>query len=158
MTRSIGVMDTPPLCPVKGRRRGVQTSRRARPDRLEWAQARGLDAQLHLLGHAPNAGECRHVRMAPPRPAETLLRPAETLPRLAETNTLHASNTLWQNLAGVHAVHQSFGGYTRGCASAPPRNSTTSRREERPIKEHQPLRVLDGNCCKGSGATVGDKP
>jgi hypothetical protein len=27
-----------------------KTRRRARPDRLEWVQARGLDAWLHLLG------------------------------------------------------------------------------------------------------------
>jgi hypothetical protein len=49
-TCSMGVADTSPFRPAKGRRRGVQTSQRARPDRLEWAQARGLDARLHLLG------------------------------------------------------------------------------------------------------------
>jgi hypothetical protein len=31
-------------------------------------------------------------------------------------------------------------GYTRECASTPPRNRTTSRREECPISKHQPLR------------------
>jgi hypothetical protein len=46
----MGDVDTSPLCPAKGRRRGIHTSRRARPDRLEWAQARGLDTRLHLLG------------------------------------------------------------------------------------------------------------
>jgi hypothetical protein len=45
----MGVVDASPLCPAEGRRRGIQTSRRARPDRLEWAQAQGLDARLHLL-------------------------------------------------------------------------------------------------------------
>jgi hypothetical protein len=49
-TRSMGVVDTSPLRPAEGRRRGVQTSRRAHPDHLEWAQARGLDTRLHLLG------------------------------------------------------------------------------------------------------------
>jgi hypothetical protein len=34
---------------------------------------------------------------------------------------------------------QGFGGYTRGCASVPPRSSTTSRRERCPISERQPL-------------------
>jgi hypothetical protein len=48
-TRSMGVMGTSPLCPAKGRQRGAQTRRRARPDRLEWARARGLDARLHPL-------------------------------------------------------------------------------------------------------------
>jgi hypothetical protein len=46
----MGVVDTSPLRPAKGRRRDIQTSRRARPDRLERAQARGFDARLHLLG------------------------------------------------------------------------------------------------------------
>jgi hypothetical protein len=38
------------LCPAKGRRGRVETRRRAHPDRLERALARGLDARLHLLG------------------------------------------------------------------------------------------------------------
>jgi hypothetical protein len=45
----MGVMDTSPLHPTEGRRKDVWTSRRARPDRLERAQARELDARLHLL-------------------------------------------------------------------------------------------------------------
>jgi hypothetical protein len=51
---------------------------------------------------------------------------------------------------------QGFGGYTRGCASAPPRNSTTTMREESPISKRQPLRVPNGYHHRGSGATVGD--
>jgi hypothetical protein len=47
-------------------------------------------------------------------------------------------------------------GYTRGCASAPPRNSIAARKEERPISRRQPLRVLDGYLRRGSGATDGD--
>jgi hypothetical protein len=50
VTRSIGVVDTSPRRPAEGRRRDVQTSKRAHPDRLEWAQAQGQDARLHLLG------------------------------------------------------------------------------------------------------------
>jgi hypothetical protein len=50
VTRSMGVTDTSPLRPAEGRQRGVRTSRRAHPNCLEWAQARGLDARLHLLG------------------------------------------------------------------------------------------------------------
>jgi hypothetical protein len=45
----MGVVDASPLHPAEGRQRGTQTSRRARPNRLEWAQVRGLDAWLHLL-------------------------------------------------------------------------------------------------------------
>jgi hypothetical protein len=50
---------------------------------------------------------------------------------------------------------QGFGNYTRGCASAPPRNGTATRREERPISKHQPLRVPNRYHRRGSGATVG---
>jgi hypothetical protein len=51
---------------------------------------------------------------------------------------------------------QGFGGYTRGCSSAPPRNGTATGREERPISKRQPLRFPNGYHRRGSGATVGD--
>jgi hypothetical protein len=51
---------------------------------------------------------------------------------------------------------QGFMGYTRGCASAPPRNNTATGKEECPINKHQPLRVPDRCNCRGLGATVGD--
>jgi hypothetical protein len=47
--RSMGVVDTSPLRPAKGQRRGAQISQRARPNHLEWAQARRLVTRLHLL-------------------------------------------------------------------------------------------------------------
>jgi hypothetical protein len=55
---------------------------RAPLDRLDLAQARGLDAWLHLLEMHRTQTFGKYVRMAPPRPAEIL-------PTLAETNTLH---------------------------------------------------------------------
>jgi hypothetical protein len=51
---------------------------------------------------------------------------------------------------------QGFGGYTRGCASTPPRNGTATRAEEHPISKHQPLRVPNRYHRRGSGATVED--
>jgi hypothetical protein len=51
---------------------------------------------------------------------------------------------------------QGFGGYTRGCSSAPPRNGTTSRREECPISKHQPMRDPNRHYRRGLGATVRD--
>jgi hypothetical protein len=39
-----------------------KTRRRARPDRLEWAQARRLDARLHLLGCTERERYQSHVR------------------------------------------------------------------------------------------------
>jgi hypothetical protein len=90
-----------------------------------------------------------HVRTTPPRPAETLPKPAET-------NTSRTDKTLWKNLAGAFTLLQDFGGYTRGYASAPPRNSTATRREESPISKRQPLQVPNGYHYRGSGATAGD--
>jgi hypothetical protein len=49
-TRSLGVAETSPSVPQRDRDGAFKTSRRARPDRLEWAQTRGLDARLNLLG------------------------------------------------------------------------------------------------------------
>jgi hypothetical protein len=99
---------------------------------------------------APNADSCRYVRTAPARPARTLLMPAET-------NTSHTGKRCEKNLARAPTLLQGFGGYTHRCASAPPRNNTAARREERPISKHQPLRVPNGYHRRGSGATVGDR-
>jgi hypothetical protein len=51
-TRSMGLVETSPSVPRKDGEGAFKTRRRARPDRLKWAQARGLDARLHLLGCA----------------------------------------------------------------------------------------------------------
>jgi hypothetical protein len=48
-TRSMGVVETSPSVPRRDGEGAFKTRRRARPDRLEWAQARGLDARLHFL-------------------------------------------------------------------------------------------------------------
>jgi hypothetical protein len=45
-----GVAETSPSVPRRDGEGAFKTSRRARPDRLERAQAQGLDARLHLLG------------------------------------------------------------------------------------------------------------
>jgi hypothetical protein len=49
-TRSMGVVETSPSVPRRNGEGAFKTRRRACPDRLEWAQARGLNARLHLLG------------------------------------------------------------------------------------------------------------
>jgi hypothetical protein len=48
-TRPMGVAETSPSVPRRDGEGAFKTRRRARPDLLEWAQARGLDARLHLL-------------------------------------------------------------------------------------------------------------
>jgi hypothetical protein len=50
-TRSMGVAETSPSVPRRDGEGAFKIRRRARPDCLEWAQARGLDARLHLLGY-----------------------------------------------------------------------------------------------------------
>jgi hypothetical protein len=50
VTRSMGVAETSPSVPRRDGEGAFKTRRRARPDRLKWAQAQGLDAWLHLLG------------------------------------------------------------------------------------------------------------
>jgi hypothetical protein len=46
----MGVAETSPSIPRRDGEGAFKTRRRARPDRLEWAQAQGLDARLHLPG------------------------------------------------------------------------------------------------------------
>jgi hypothetical protein len=49
-TRPMGVAETSPSVSRRDGEGAFKRSRRARPDRLERAQGRGLDARLHLLG------------------------------------------------------------------------------------------------------------
>jgi hypothetical protein len=46
----MGVTETSPSVPRRDDDGTYDTSQRARPDRLERAQARGLDARLYFLG------------------------------------------------------------------------------------------------------------
>jgi hypothetical protein len=78
------------------------TSRRARPDRLERAQARGLDARLHLVGSAERRRRQTCARGAP--------RPAGTLSMPVGINTLHAGGSREKTPAGALMLLQGFGG------------------------------------------------
>jgi hypothetical protein len=84
------------------------------------------------------------------------IRAHETPPKPVETNMSHTDKRLWKKLAGAFKLLQGFGGYTRGCASTPPWNSTTTRKEECSISKLQPLRVPNRYHCRVSGATIGD--
>jgi hypothetical protein len=46
----MGVVETSPPVPRRDDEGAFKERQRVRPDRLKWAQARGLDARLHLLG------------------------------------------------------------------------------------------------------------
>jgi hypothetical protein len=49
-TQSMGVVETSPSVSRRDGEGAFRARRRARPDRLEWAQAQRLDARLRLLG------------------------------------------------------------------------------------------------------------
>jgi hypothetical protein len=122
-TRSMGVVETSPSVPRRDGEGVFKTRRRARPDRLEWAQARGLDAWLHLLGctgrewcqscvrHRRRLKHCRRRLEHVPRP---LTRFRGKTP------------------AGALTLLQGFGGYTRGSADAAPRKALATRGEDVP--------------------------
>jgi hypothetical protein len=91
----------------------TNASRRARPDRLERAQARELDAWLHLLGCterkkyqscARDRSRLEHRRCRLKQIPRTLVKTREKTP------------------AGALTLLQGFGGKTRGSADAAPRN------------------------------------
>jgi hypothetical protein len=77
-TRSMGVVETSPSVPQGGGVRRRINKTESTLDRLNWAQARGLDARLHLLEMHRTQMYAKYVRMAPPRLAGILPMPAET--------------------------------------------------------------------------------
>jgi hypothetical protein len=82
-------------------RERTNTSQRARLDRLERAQARGLDARLHL-GSTERRRRQTCACGAP--------KPAGTLPMPVETNAPHAGGSREKTSAGVLTLLQGFGG------------------------------------------------
>jgi hypothetical protein len=93
-TRSMGVLETSPSVTRRGGEGAFRTKRRAHPDRLEWAKARGLDARLHLLGcterknHqscACNRGRLEHCRCRLKQMPRTLVITREKNPAGALT-------------------------------------------------------------------------
>jgi hypothetical protein len=115
-TRSMGVVDTSPLCPAKGRRRDVKIRWRAPLDRLNWAQARGLDAWVHFLETHRTQTYAKYMRMALPRPAEILPTPAET-------NTSHTGR-LCEKTLQEHPRSCKASGVTPAGALARPHGTT----------------------------------
>jgi hypothetical protein len=99
-------------------------------------------------GYAPNADGCRHVRIAPSRPAETLPMPAET-------NTSHTDKRCRKTLQ-EHPRSCKVSGAKPAGALARPHGTAQQPGEERPISKRQPLRVPNGQHRRGSRATVGD--
>jgi hypothetical protein len=67
-----------PHPPSRGGTTRQRTNKSDSTDRLERAQARGLNARIHLLEMHRTQTYVKHVRMALPRPAGILPMPAET--------------------------------------------------------------------------------
>jgi hypothetical protein len=113
----MGVVETSPSAPRRDGEGAFETKRRAHPDRLERAQARGLDARLHLLRCTErkkyqsctcDRSRLEHHRCGLKQMLRTLVKTHEKTPARALT------------------LLQGFGGWTHGTALA-------TRREERPI-------------------------
>jgi hypothetical protein len=93
-TRSMGVVETSPSVPRRDGEGAFRARRRARPDHLERAQARGLDARLHLLGRTERGsyqsctcdrGRLEHRRCRLKQMPRTLVKTREKTPAGAPT-------------------------------------------------------------------------
>jgi hypothetical protein len=124
------------------------TSRRTCPDRLERAQARGLDARLHPLGRTERRQRQSCACGAP--------RPAGTLPTPVEINTPHAGGSREKPLQEHSRSCRASGARPMGPLTRPHGIALATRREERPISKRQHLRDPNRYTRRCSGATVGD--
>jgi hypothetical protein len=129
-------------------REHLNTCRRARHDRLEQAQARGLDARLHLLGSTKRRRRQTCAYGAP--------RPAETLPMPVEINAPHAGGSREKTLQEHSRSCRASGARPAGLLTRPHGTALATRKKECPISKRQHLREPNGYTCRCSGATVGD--
>jgi hypothetical protein len=146
-TRSMGVAETSPSIPRRDGEGALKTRRRARPDCLERAQARGLDARLHLLactGCEQCQSRVRHRSRLKHRRCRLKYAPRPL-------TRFHGKTP-----AGAPTLLQGFGGYTRGSADTAPRKALATRGEGCPISRFRHLREPGRHARRCSGATVGD--
>jgi hypothetical protein len=149
VTRSMGVAETSPSVPRRDGEGTYETSWRARPGRLERAQAQGLDVRLHLLEVHRTQTNAKYVRVAPPRQAGILPMPAET-------NTPHIGRLCEKTLQEHLRSCKASGARPAGPLARPHGIAPATRREESPISKHQHMRDPNGCTHRCSGATVGD--
>jgi hypothetical protein len=146
-TQSMGVVETSPSVPQRDGEGAFRTRRRARPDRLEWAQARGLDARLLLLDCTKRERyrsrvrdrswlEHRRCRLKQvPRPLVNI----REKPLQEHSRSCRAS-----------------GARPAGPLTRPHGKALATRGEERPISRLQHLREPNRYTRRRSGATVRD--
>jgi hypothetical protein len=147
VTRSMGVVETSPSVPRRDGVGAFKTIRRAHPDRLNRAQARGLDARLHLLwctecekyqSCACDRSRLEHRRCRLKQMPRTLVKTREKTP------------------AGALTLLQGFGARPAGPLMRPHGKALATRREERPISRLQHLWDPNGYTHRCSGATIRD--
>jgi hypothetical protein len=126
----MGVAETSPSDPRRDGEGTYETSHKARPDRLERAQARGLDARLHLLEVHRTQTNSKYVRVAS-------LRPAGILPMPAETNTPHIGRLCGKTLQEHPCSCKASGARPVGPLARPHRMAQETRKEESPISKRQ---------------------
>jgi hypothetical protein len=143
----MGVVETSPSVPRRDGEGAFKTRQRARLDRLKRAQARGLDARLHLLGcpereryksRARDQSRLKHRRCRlkqMPRPLVEI----RVKPLLEHSRSWRAS-----------------GARPAGPLTRPHGKALATRREECPISRLQHLREPDGYTHRCSGATIKD--
>jgi hypothetical protein len=146
-TRPMGVAETSPSVPRRDDEGAFKTRRRARPDRLERAQARGLDARLHLLRctereryqpRVRHRSRLKHHRCR----LRYVPRPLITFRKKTPAGALSSCRA-----SGVRPADP---------LTRPHGKAFATRREERPISRLQHLREPERNTRRRSGATVGD--
>jgi hypothetical protein len=145
----MGVVETSPSVPRRYGKGAFRTRRRASPDRLEWARARGLDARLHLLGCTKRENcqsrVCDRIRLKHRRCR--LKQVPSPLVKFREKTP-----------AGALTLLQGFGARPAGPLTRPRGKALATRREECPNSRLQHLRDPNGNTPRCSGATVRDSP
>jgi hypothetical protein len=124
------------------------TSRRAGPNHLERAEARGLDARLHLLGSTERF-DARPVRVVHRGRLEHCRCRLKQTPRTLEGL---AKKPLQEHSRSCMAS----GARPAGPLMRPHGTTLATRREECPISKRQHLRDPNGYTRRCSGATVGD--
>jgi hypothetical protein len=143
----MGVVETSPSVPRRDGEGAFEIRQRARLDHLERAQARGLDARLHLLGctereryqsYACDRSRLEHHRCRLRQMLRTLGKTRER-PLQEHSRSCRASRAR-----------------PAGPLMQPHGKALATWREERPISRLQHLREPNGYTHRCSGATVGD--
>jgi hypothetical protein len=147
-TRSMGLRGPHPPSRGGTARARLKQRRRARPDHLEWAQARGLDARLHLLGCTGREwyrSRVRHRSRLKHRRCWLKHEPRPLI-KFRKKNQEHSRSC------------RASGARPAGPLARPRGKTFATRREECPISRLQRLREPDRYTRRRSGATVGDNP